>query len=728
MGKPPTNRPNSQLHPLLPLTREQHHRMLTVDVEATRDNNRHHSNNTRSRSTSPSSPVMSITSHSPSSPYTIGSSPRSSSIPSPKEPFGAPPRWSERLSSLPRPSSIVSKSKEIIHRPWRLPRWRSGPFALLCLLFLGTFASYATYHLSNPDQFDLGYRSNAEEDHWFKDASSVDLTEEETRDGEYIKPSLKKLKQAVGDEPHFLAKDGIAWYGFNNRRYMLEATMNLARVSHRIPILPSHIWARSCVVDSADCTKHALQHLADRKNAPGFKDEFTWNEDGEAWRLGIEHFIDLPHLRRTYGLFLTQTEYFSLYASSLPPKFKIDLRGYWNPILYNPKGMTTRVLNGTKEFHDKSWVRMDREFMGVGGASFKGSKSWERKGRKGLEGVDENVVRDLMKEDRTYVWSLEKAIKAMRRRGIGEGKHVAKEEWGRALVRQAGLRELYTFDDSTLMCKTMARPSTEYADPLHLRPFQIEAFENYSNATILAISGQIHDQRKPGATHFSTPYARDQFRNWVIEGIRPPRVYILAAEKIVQEMKRRTKGRLWRSAHLRRGDFVGIAWAPEKDPVRHFGKLKNALGAGIQVLRQRRTKKPGRGALQPLKQEELPFPNDPFYLATDETDPKALAYYRRQGAVLLHEVMGQDELEDVLGWRAKYWDLLALVEQEVLAQSDYFVGSRMSSTTGGALNSRLRRRREKEGREGEGEVFVDARDDNWIFLEEFNEREREDHD
>ncbi|SCV73247.1 BQ2448_7172 [Microbotryum intermedium] len=739
MGKLST-RHGSQLHPLLPSTRDQHHRMLTLDVEA--------SSGAQSPSTSPSSPTFSYPS--PSAPYTSASSPRSAS---PRfgtsstttttgyahahgYGYGHLPKWSERLASLPKSSSLVAKSRETILRPWRIPRWRGGLLGILCLVFL--WGGWPTFRLSlDRDDLESGYGPSFQDDRWFISANGVDPSEEDTIDGEYTKPSLQSLKEAVGEDPKFFTKNGVAWYGFNNRRYMLEATMNLARITHRIPILPSHIWARSCVVESEECTKHALQYLADRKNAPVFRDEFiTWNEDGEAWKLGIEHFIDLPHLRRTYGLFLTQQEFFSLYASTLPSNFKVDPRGYWDPDLYTPKGMTCTGLNATDYYDSSAYVRIDREAQASGGGKGRG-KTWGRQGRGGIEGIDERVVRELMKDDHTFVWTMEKAVKALKSKGIGSGKELRNEEWAKALVRQGSLREVFTFDDSVLMCKAMARPSTEYVDSSHLRPFQTEAFERYSNASILAILGQIHDQRKPGAAHFSSPFARDQFMDWVIEGIRPPRAYVLAAEKVVEEITRRTQGRLWGSAHLRRGDFVGIAWASEKDPKTHFDKVKKALEAGIDVLRNRPSTIPGQGRVQPIRQQDLPLSNDVFYLATDEDDPVALAYYRRKGALLLHDLIKQDELDELLGWRAKYWDLLALVEQEVLAQSDYFVGSRMSSTTGGAINSRLRRRRKKEeglaepkgvgsgSGSGLGHSGYVKDDEDWIFLEEFVERERE---
>lgn len=41
-----------------------------------------------------------------------------------------------------------------------------------------------------------------------------------------------------------------------------------------------------------------------------------------------------------------------------------------------------------------------------------------------------------------------------------------------------------------------------------------------------------------------------------------------------------------------------------------------------------------------------------------------------------------------LGWQSSFTDLLAFVEQEILASSAFFVGSKLSSTTGGILNMR----------------------------------------
>jgi hypothetical protein len=130
----------------------------------------------------------------------------------------------------------------------------------------------------------------------------------------------------------------------------------------------------------------------------------------------------------------------------------------------------------------------------------------------------------------------------------------------------------------------------------------------------------------------------------------------------------------------------------------HLNKTRIALAAGVQSMTIREA-------------DRLPLPSDPFvlaspprsliladslprnsfYLATDEEDPRALAHYRSHGAILLSDLLTPSDSQS-LGWQSSFVDLLALVEQEILANADFFVGSKMSSTTGGIVNLREARR------------------------------------
>lgn len=104
---------------------------------------------------------------------------------------------------------------------------------------------------------------------------------------EYALPSRKALRRIVGSDPKYLVKDGWATYGYNNGRYMLEATLLMAKIAGRIPVIPDSVWARSCATDAETCEGHALryfEHRNEHRDVVGAK----WNDDGAAYKLGIE--------------------------------------------------------------------------------------------------------------------------------------------------------------------------------------------------------------------------------------------------------------------------------------------------------------------------------------------------------------------------------------------------------------------------------------------------------
>jgi hypothetical protein len=39
------------------------------------------------------------------------------------------------------------------------------------------------------------------------------------------------------------------WVRYNNVRYMFEATLNMAQIVGRIPVIPDSAWARTCAVE-----------------------------------------------------------------------------------------------------------------------------------------------------------------------------------------------------------------------------------------------------------------------------------------------------------------------------------------------------------------------------------------------------------------------------------------------------------------------------------------------
>ncbi|KPV76842.1 uncharacterized protein RHOBADRAFT_51829 [Rhodotorula graminis WP1] len=475
-------------------------------------------------------------------------------------------------------------------------------------------------------------------------------------DEPYVAPSLDELAQIVGENPTYLVKDGWASYGFNNQRYMLESTLLLAKIARRIPVLPDSIWARSCAVDDSVCEANALRFFRHR-NAHADVVGSTWNDDGPAYKLPIQLFLDLPHLRRTYGPLLTYRELIELYGID-PNLYDESLR--WNTTNYTPQGYTTATVPDYL-FQNRTFVRVDQPPPPPVVAAPADEIP---------EGLNSAIV-ELALGSRA-VWTAQQARDALRKRGV----KLDGDDDG--LVRQLELLDvvpLYTFGDEVLMNKALARPSVELALRNKVQPLvDTLASPPFNNASIVYLAGNLHDQRKPGGLYFTSPAARQAYVDLVVRGVRPPAGVRALGERLAERMGERVEGRRWLAAHLRRSDFVGIKWSPAQDAEAHFDKTRAALREGVE-------------ALEAHFDERLPRGDDPFYLATDERNATALAYYRSHGAVLLSDLVTPADSSQ-LGPSASYMDVLAVVEQQVLARSDYFLGSELSSTSGGAVNVR----------------------------------------
>ncbi|GAA5826315.1 hypothetical protein JCM11251_007251 [Rhodosporidiobolus azoricus] len=492
------------------------------------------------------------------------------------------------------------------------------------------------------------------------DDLSAPLLESLRKEGEaYIRPSKEELRRMVGEDPRYLVKDGWACYGFNNQRYMIESTLLLAKISDRIPVIPDAIWARSCATNGKSCEENALLSYADRNEHPEAL-SCKWNEPGAVYKLGIENFLDLPFLRRTTA-FLTFSEFFDLYDL---PSSAYDQTEVWNATSYNPAGLTTATLPEAF-FQNRTLSRVDRPPPASPPLSTNVATSSPDK-------LDVPVVEAALSSK--AAWTLPVAKKALAKLGA-QIEPMSDDELVKRL-EQLGVVPLYTFSDEVLMNKAMARPSVELALRSKTHPLTTTLDSPpFASASIVYLQGNLHDQRKPGGVYFTTSSARDEFTKLVLGGIRAPAPIRAVGELLAQRMAQKVSGRRWLAAHLRRGDFVNIAWSPARDPIVHFNKTVSALSDGARQLAVHSS-------------ERIPLPNDPFYLATDESNSTSLDYYRSHGAVVLSDLLLPSDL-DLLGPSSSYTDVLAVVEQQILSRSDFFVGSELSSTSGGAINDRL---------------------------------------
>jgi hypothetical protein len=76
-----------------------------------------------------------------------------------------------------------------------------------------------------------------------------------------------------------------------------------------------------------------------------------------------------------------------------------------------------------------------------------------------------------------------------------------------------------------------------------------------------------------------------------------------------------------------------------------------------------------------------------IFLATDEHDPNGMAYLRNNSAVLIYDLLTIEDRREI-GWPLLFTDILALIEQNLAAESSFFYGHALSSFAGGVLNIR----------------------------------------
>lgn len=146
-----------------------------------------------------------------------------------------------------------------------------------------------------------------------------------------------------------------------------------------------------------------------------------------------QEFVDIPHLRKTYGTFLTLSEFFTLYDI---PSSRLDPSGKWDPIAYNPTGLNTEVLDRDLYEFDIDFVRVDRPL--------KDSNYYPLPK---IMGLFESVIRET--RGWMHVWSLDKAKKELTKLGIKIP--LDDDRTLMAAMYFRGQAPLYTFDDSCVV-------------------------------------------------------------------------------------------------------------------------------------------------------------------------------------------------------------------------------------------------------------------------------------
>ena len=214
---------------------------------------------------------------------------------------------------------------------------------------------------------------------------------------------------------------------------------------------------------------------------------------------------------------------------------------------------------------------------------------------------------------------------------------------------------------------------------------------------------------------FTEELERKRYASRVMHSLIPPQKIFDLAEVLSSRMLLRTEGRMWMGTHIRRGDckypctcflkqsgpeaipVIRLGWVMERDPKDHIQRVKERLQGGRSVLIDLHN----RGYwttcdiedVQPdLEQTALPPPRagDPFFVATDERDPETRRKIADEGAVFMSDLLSMQDRQ-AFGWSLMITDVMALVEQQVLARSGYFYGHSWSSFSGVIVNMRAGR-------------------------------------
>ncbi|KZP05671.1 hypothetical protein FIBSPDRAFT_923145 [Athelia psychrophila] len=215
----------------------------------------------------------------------------------------------------------------------------------------------------------------------------------------------------------------------------------------------------------------------------------------------------------------------------------------------------------------------------------------------------------------------------------------------------------------------------------------------HEQADVLLLEGEIHYGRKPASLRFTSAANRDVFSSLVLHSIRATQNVYDLADKLALRMFKMNEGRMWMSAHMRRGDFIRTNWVMADSIEAHFGRVKAHFDQGRKTLRAMEGSVlhpydiPGAVADQSIARLRAPAGSDKVYLATDERDPNNIKYLTEHGAVLVASLLTYEDRQD-FGWGLVLTDILGLVEQAVLAKSTYFYAHALSSYAGGAVNMR----------------------------------------
>ncbi|KAI9444791.1 hypothetical protein H4582DRAFT_2108601 [Lactarius indigo] len=488
----------------------------------------------------------------------------------------------------------------------------------------------------------------------------------------------------------FFSRDYSLGLGWNNMRYIIEAALLQAELLNRTLVLPSFVYARACEYNISVCADYAP--MVNKGDAIG------WNEWRElpfeqqmAFRIPISLMVNITHLRNrqpsTSGFwprdsYHTHPNVFETNETKTPSLFVIENHWYdpagTNRVDYIPEAMKRRgnlALHSGTENHD-------------GGAEY-----WPP-----LEPTEISSLLIAALPENRFVLGWNVAKNVLMSSDLGEEVDLDDDDVVEGLLNAHGWEVLHTFQGAmgADFAKTVVTHLKEVAPRSSIRGFRDDYYD--VDADVVVLAGETHLYRKPGSMRFTGALARNRYATTVVHSLIPPQKVFDLAEVLASRMRILTEDRLWMGAHMRRGDFIRLGWATKLDPEAHVQRVKERLLAGRTILADMY----GRsghlrtydldGAHTDLEQATLPPPRaeDPFFVATDERDTDARRKIADAGALFFSDLLTMDDRRE-FGWPLMFTDVLALVEQQLLAHSAFFYGHGMSSLAGVIMNLRAAR-------------------------------------
>ncbi|KAG8846768.1 hypothetical protein FRB96_001793 [Tulasnella sp. 330] len=501
--------------------------------------------------------------------------------------------------------------------------------------------------------------------------------------------SVEEVGLLVSKTKGYLARDYSLGLGWNNMRYIIESALIQATLLNRTLVLPSFVYARSCEFGIDVCASFTT--MVNRGDAIGWGE---WRdlpmEKQMGWRVPMSMMLDLPHLRSQYNVILVD-EYLRFHNMDTGKEWS---NGAWHRNDYLAPNMTIFVVKN-EEYDPEGMVRVDSRNAMFMAHKHHHDHSHEHNAaeRRTMpeapgKGQFQNQLKAMLGDELVMDWNKAQVAVADFVNNTRNTEEIEELLWAN------GWATLHTFSGALGMdyLKSVVQPIRQLTPINRIHGW----LDEYSSVTddILVIEGEIHLNRKPGGMRFTTIKGRDDFARGVVWGLRPTqRVRDLAA-KVHDRLLDRMDGRMWMAGHMRRGDFVTTGWAMENTIEAHFQRIKGRLAMGRGVLERihrERTLKTYDVPDVEVDEKQLlhnpPIPSDPFFLATDERSPEGLKHVRDHGALLISDLITTEDRRE-FGWGIMLTDVLALVEQSVLARSYYFYAHAMSSVAGGAVNLR----------------------------------------